>query len=75
MRTTLSLDDDILEAAREIARLEARSVGDVISALARRGLRPDPSGSEVRDGFPVFVVPANLPPMTPELVRAALDDE
>lgn len=75
MRTTLSLDDDVLEAAREIARLEARTVGEVISALARRGLRPALASFEVREGFPVFIVPPDLPPMTPELVRSALEDE
>jgi hypothetical protein len=43
MRTTLSIDDDILIAAKAIARQERRSVGDVVSDLARRALRkPEP---------------------------------
>jgi hypothetical protein len=43
MRTTLTIDDDVLIAARAIARQQRRSVGDVVSDLARRALRrPDP---------------------------------
>lgn len=75
MRTTLSLDEDVLAAARELARLEGTSLGEAVSSLARRGLRTTAAAFEVREGFPVFVVPPDLPPMTPELVRAALDDE
>jgi hypothetical protein len=39
MRTTLDIDDDVLAAARERARLERRSIGATLSALARDGLR------------------------------------
>ena len=46
MRTTLQLDDDVLAAARVLARLRRRSVGDVISDLARQAL----SGSGAVDG-------------------------
>jgi hypothetical protein len=38
MRTTLTLDDDVLLAAKERARRENRSLGAVISDLARQGL-------------------------------------
>ncbi|ORW74361.1 hypothetical protein AWC22_23535 [Mycobacterium riyadhense] len=38
MRTTLDMDDDVVAAARELAAGERRSVGAVISELARRGL-------------------------------------
>ena len=38
MRTTLAIDDDVLAAARHLAGRERRSVGEVISALARQGL-------------------------------------
>jgi hypothetical protein len=43
MRTTLAIDDDVLAAAKAIARQQRRTVGDVVSDLARRGLRrPEP---------------------------------
>lgn len=47
MRTTLTIDDDVLTAARERAARERRSVGAVLSELAREalvGLRPGPDG-------------------------------
>jgi 2-keto-4-pentenoate hydratase len=39
MRTTLDIDDDVLAAARELARRERKAVGLLISELARAGLR------------------------------------
>ena len=38
MRIRLDIDDNILKAASKIARSEGRTVGQVISDLARRGL-------------------------------------
>ena len=38
MRTTLDIADDVLAAARERARRERSSIGEVISALARQAL-------------------------------------
>lgn len=74
MRTTLSIDDDILQAARSLAAAEHQSLGQVISDLARRGLapRPDRIGSE--GGFPVFRVDPGAPVITPDMVNAALDE-
>lgn len=38
MRTTLEIDDDVLVAAKELARRESRTAGAVISELTRRAL-------------------------------------
>jgi len=38
MRTTLDIDDDVLEAAKERARRDRTTAGAVISALARQAL-------------------------------------
>ena len=38
MRTTLDIDDDILQAAKELAQAEKRTTGQVLSDLARKGL-------------------------------------
>jgi hypothetical protein len=40
MRTTLTLDDDVLAAAKGLAYQQGRSLGEVISDLARSGLGP-----------------------------------
>ncbi len=53
MRTTLIIDDDVLEAAKERARREGRTAGAVISDLARQALtRTDVHRPAVRGGFP-----------------------
>ncbi|BBZ68241.1 antitoxin [Mycolicibacterium insubricum] len=39
MRTTLSLDDDVLLAVKERARREKRTAGEVLSDLARQALQ------------------------------------
>jgi hypothetical protein len=74
MRTTLKIDDDVLAAARSLAAAEEMTVGEVVSELARRGLRPRPQLASER-GFPVFSVPADAKPITLETVRRALDEE
>ena len=38
MRTTLDIDDEVLSAAKERARRERKTAGEVISELARRAL-------------------------------------
>jgi len=73
VRTTLNLDDDVIVAARELAAGERRTLGSVISELARRGLTP--ARLETADGLPVIRVPAGTPPITPAMVRRALDEE
>lgn len=73
MRTTLSLDDDVVAAARELADAQHRSLGAVISDLARRGLTP--AKVDVAGDLPVIRVPAGTSPITPEMVRRALDED
>jgi hypothetical protein len=73
MRTTLNIDEDVVSAARELATGERRSLGSVISELARRGLTP--ARIETDDGLPVIRVPTGTPPITPEMVRRALDED
>ena len=72
MRTTLDIDDDVIEAARELAAEERRSLGSVISELARRGLTH--ARVAVVYDVPVIRVPAGTPPITHEMVRWALDE-
>jgi hypothetical protein len=75
VRTTLNVDDDVLAAARSLARAQGRSVGVVLSELARRGLAPIPRLGTGSGGFPTFEPPPDAPPLTVEAVRAAHDDE
>lgn len=74
MRTTIVLDDDIAAVARELARVEGRSLGAVVSSLARRGLAPRATVLTERDGFPVFDVVPDAPVITEAMVQRALDE-
>ena len=69
----MNIDEDVVSAARELAAGERRSLGSVISELARRGLTP--ARIETDDGLPLIRVPAGTPPITPEMVRRALDED
>jgi hypothetical protein len=60
-------------AAKELAAAQRRSLGSVISELARRGLTP--ARVEAEEGLPVIRVPAGTPAITPEMVRRALDED
>jgi hypothetical protein len=68
MRTTLSIDDDVLAAAKEIAAADGKSVGEVISQLAREALKPRSSPRATRNGVPLLPVRAGAPRVTSELV-------
>ena len=74
MRTTLRLDEDVLRVARSLARSEGRTIGEVVSELARKGLRPALPRRRGKSGLTTFDVPADKPPLTPEMVREALED-
>ena len=76
MRTTLAIDDDVLEAARGLATLEQRSLGEVVSDLARRGLQRATARGKAtrRNGVPLLQSPTPLKPVTMELVNRLRDD-
>jgi hypothetical protein len=75
MRTTLDIDPDVLEAAREIAATEGKPMGKVVSALARRGLAPERSTGKVRNGVPLLARPVGTPPLTMRQVNRLRDLE
>lgn len=73
MRTTVNLDEDVMRAIRSLARERGESLGSVISSLVRQALRrPDSTGYDM--DLPVFMVREDAPPITPEMVQAALED-
>ncbi|MDP2955842.1 MAG: hypothetical protein Q8N53_05430 [Longimicrobiales bacterium] len=73
MRTTVNLADDVVRAARSLAREQGRSLGDVLSDLARRGLEP-PAELRYEGDFPVFLVREGAGPLTPEMVARAAEE-
>ncbi len=68
MRTTLTLDDDILALAARQAKLRGVSLSKTVSELLRRGLSA-PTPFQEEGGIVVFQLPAGSPPVTTEEVR------
>jgi hypothetical protein len=54
MRTTLELDDDLLTTARQLARQQGVTIGQLISELARQSLAAR-APLKVRNGVLLFV--------------------
>jgi hypothetical protein len=78
MRTTLEIEGSVLDAAREAAALSKRTMGEVISQWARRGMAvtaPESGKDMLRNGMPVFGMPAGTPVVTTEIVKRLLADE
>ena len=75
MRTTLTIDDDLLSAARCLSRARAKPLGKVISELARRGLATTARvGKKGGSGFPVFRISPYAAPISLEEVRKGEDE-
>lgn len=74
MRTTLDIEEDVLMAAREIARRRRLSIGKVLSELARSALAR-PVDREERNGLPLFPVGDGASVVTMELVNQLRDEQ
>jgi hypothetical protein len=75
MRTTLDVDDDILQAAKEIAANRGTTAGKVLSDLARSALSPART-LKVRNGVPLLHRRSRgSPKATLELVNRLRDEE
>lgn len=73
MRTTVDLEEDVLLAAKEIARQRGNTVGQVLSALVRQALtRQTPVST--RHGLPLFPVQPDAGVVTSELVNRLRDE-
>lgn len=53
MRTTLDIDEDVLQAAKELATAHGKTTGQMLSELARQALGPART-HRVRNGVPVL---------------------
>lgn len=75
MRTTLTIDDDVLQAARELAQAKRITAGKVLSDLARKGIhaRGTAPVPEERSGIPLL--PSRGSVRTPDFIRNLMDEE
>ena len=58
VRTTLQIDDDLMEIAKQLAAQRGATMGRVISDLVRRSLEPKRkprTHNTIRNGVPLFV--------------------
>ena len=75
MRTTLDVDDDVLQAAKELAAVRKSTAGKVLSELARRGLAA-PRPARVRNGVPLLASrPAGAAKPTMKRVNELRDED
>ena len=74
MRTTLDIDDDVLQAAKELGALHGKSAGQMVSELARRALSPSAT-RRLRNGVPLLPRrAAGSPKPTMRLVNELRDE-
>jgi len=73
MRTTVDIEEDVLAAAKEIARRRGVSIGKVLSDLVRQALAR-PGTTSTRNGIPLFPVQPNAAVITPELIQQLRDE-
>jgi len=76
MRTTVTLDDDVYEAAIHLSRVSGEGLGKTLSALARRGLTPPkPISKRKSRRFPTFDVPAGARVIPASRISRVIDEE
>lgn len=79
MRTTVTLDDDVYEAAQAHAQATGKRLGRVLSEMARQALQPSGRRSKRSakgaSRFPVFEVPAGTRVIPASRVQKALDED
>lgn len=74
MRTTLDIDDDVLQAAKELGEMKKKTAGKILSELARQALEPKRT-YRVRNGVPILPHRPGAPLITSADVRRWLDED
>lgn len=74
MRTTLDIDEDVLESAKELAARRGTTAGRILSELARSALAPKGRAARKRNGVPILPPRKSARLVTPELVTRLRDE-
>ena len=78
MRTTLDIDNDVLQAAKEMARQQHKTAGQMVSELLRRALTaPDKQTGQVNEKQAVYGIepfPSRGGVVTNQLIDELKDD-
>ncbi len=73
MRTTLNLDDDVVEMVRRYSETRSVALGKAASELVRKGFTT-PTPTRIVNGLVVFDLPADSPRITSEGVKQLLSE-
>ena len=74
MRTTLNIDDDVLSAVKELSSLSGRTLGEVLSDLARAALTRNVEEAAIRNGVPLLDSTPDAGVVTSEHVARLMDE-
>ena len=74
MRTTLDIDADVLESAKEIAARRGTTAGRILSELARSALTPRDRARRKRNGVPLLPEQRGARLVTSEIVNRLRDE-
>lgn len=74
MGTHVTIDEDVVRAAEKLAQDQGRTIGEVVSELARRSLPVEEPEIVYRNGFPQLPRREGVT-VTMELVNALRDEE
>ena len=79
MRTTLDIEDSVLEAVKELARRQGKTAGEVISGLTRQALLQGPGSAitGVKESVAIYgfrPLPAGEIPVSNELIDRLRDE-
>jgi hypothetical protein len=74
VRTTLDIDEDVLESAKELAARRGTTAGRIISELARSALTPSHERSRRRNGVPLLPPRGDAQLVTSEIVNRLRDE-
>ncbi|MCX6960216.1 MAG: CopG family transcriptional regulator [Verrucomicrobia bacterium] len=74
MRTTLEIEDDVLEVAKDVARHQCLSLGKAVSLLIRKGIQGPQKKEMHRNGLRVVTRSQDASPVTLEIVNQIRDE-
>jgi hypothetical protein len=78
VRTTVTLDDDVYEAAQAYAQATGKRLGQVLSEMARQALQPQGRSklsAKTASRFAAFKIPPDAPLIPASRVQRALDED
>ncbi|HXG71911.1 MAG TPA: hypothetical protein VNJ04_14985 [Gemmatimonadaceae bacterium] len=75
MRTTLDIDADLLQAAKEIGAGQGKTAGQIVSELLRKALTAPAAPGGMRNGVPLIARRPGAPLLTMAFVNGLRDDE